>query len=538
MGGLPIFCGKLDGESAGMGKSLSKQLLKSTATVGGMTFISRVLGFIRDMVAAHFFGAGTGYDAFIVASKIPNFMRRLFAEGAFSQAFVPLLSEYRANRQPQEVEVFVNRVASCLAMVLFGVTIVGMLCAPLFIYVFAPGFANDLDPRFSLATQMLRITFPYLLLISLTAFCGGILNTYGRFSVPAFTPVFLNLSLIASALFLAPLFSEPVVALAWGVFIGGIIQLGFQFPFLKQLRLFPSFQWGWRDPGVRRLLTLMVPALLGVSVTQLNLALSAMFASFLPVGSVSWLYYAERLMEFPLGGFGVALATVVLPKLSSYHAKEKASEFSKTLDFGVRWVLLIGCPSALGLALLAGPLISTLFQSGRFGEMDVLASQSALIAYSTGIVGFMFVKILGSAYYAKQDIKTPVKIAMVIVVANIVLSLVLIKPLAHMGLALATGLCALLNGILLGVGLLKRKVYQLQPGWKVLLARLALALAGMTLFLLSFNPSMETWFLYTRMEKITALALLIVGGSLVYIAALFMTGLRVNHLLVKPAESS
>ncbi len=515
---------------------MSKELIKSTAVVGSMTFISRVLGFIRDMVAAHFFGAGSGYDAFIVASKIPNFMRRLFAEGAFSQAFVPILSEYKTTRSFTETRQLLDRVFGCLTLVLVGITALGVLCAPLLILVFAPGFSTVGDQRFTLATQMLEITFPYLLLVSLTAFSGGILNTFGRFSIPALTPALLNIALILCAIFLAPLLDEPVVALAWGVFLGGVLQLCFQVPFLLKLNLLPRPSVRWDDPGVRRILTLMFPALLGVSVNQLNLVVGSIFASFLPVGSVSWLYYAERLMEFPLGGFGVALATVVLPRLSAQHAKSAKDEFSKTVDFGVRWVMLIGFPAAVGLALLAGPLLTTLFQSGQFSETDVRYSQSALVAYSLGIVGFMFVKIFGSAYYAKQNIRTPVRIAMVVVVVNILLSVVFIKSLAHTGLALATALSAILNAILLGFGLVKRKLYVVQPGLRFLLLRLSLALVGMGAMIQYFNPTLEVWFSFTTVERVMALFMLIVSGGLAYIAILFTTGLRIEHLLVKSLE--
>ncbi len=284
---------------------MSKQLLKSTAVVSCMTFVSRILGFIRDMVAAHYFGAGSGYDAFIVASKIPNFMRRLFAEGAFAQAFVPLLSEYKAKKSETDLQQLLNRVSGCLSMVLIGVCIAGMLLSPFLIRLFAPGFAESTaDGRFLLASDLLKITFPYLFFISLTAFSGGILNSFGYFAVPAFTPVFLNIAMIVSAIFVAPFLAHPVGALAWGFLAGGIIQLLFQFPFLKAIGRLPKPSINWKDPGVRRLLWLMTPALLGVSVNQFNLMLSSIFASFLQSGSVSWLYYAERLMEFPLGALG------------------------------------------------------------------------------------------------------------------------------------------------------------------------------------------------------------------------------------------
>jgi putative peptidoglycan lipid II flippase len=513
---------------------MSIQLLKSTVVIGTMTLISRVLGFVRDMVAAHFFGAGVGLDAFIVASKIPNFLRRLFAEGAFSQAFVPVLSEYKVSRSPEEIHTFINRVAGCLTTVLSLVTVIGIVIAPLLIFLFAPGFATSSEGgRFELASDMLQITFPYLLFISLTAFAGGILNTYGKFAAPAFTPVFLNISMILTTLFLAPLSAEPVKALAWGIFGGGILQLLFQWPFLYKLKLMPRLEFNWKDPGVRRILKLMLPALLGVSVNQFNLMLSSVFASFLPVGSVSWLYYAERLMEFPLGGFGVALATVVLPRLSQQHAQSEHTAFSTTLDWGLRWVLLVGLPAALGLSLLAGPLLATLFQSGNFTGQDVLMSRPCLVAYAIGIMGFMCVKIFASAYYAKQDIKTPVRYALITVVANLIFSAAFIVPFSQMGLALATSLAALLNASLLAIGLIRRKIYTPQPGWWLLLSRLLLACLALSLFILFFNPTIEAWFSFDTFYRIKILAFLIIGGGIAYLGTLFATGLRVHHILVK-----
>jgi putative peptidoglycan lipid II flippase len=510
---------------------MSNQLLKSTTLVGNMTLISRILGYIRDMVAAHFFGASMGYDAFIVAFRIPNFMRRLFAEGAFSQAFVPTLSEYRANHSFAEVQHFINCVSGCLALIVAIVTVVGIVAAPLLIMIFAPGFAfTESGERLVLASQLLRITFPYLFFISLTAFAGSVLNCYERFAIPAFTPVFLNIMMILTTIGLAPYFAEPINALALGVLLGGIVQLFFQIPFLKKINLLPRFEFNWKDAGVRRILILMVPALLGVSVNQLNIALSSIFASFLPVGSVSWLYYAERLMEFPLGGFGVALATVVLPRLSRHHAKQETESFITTLDWGIRWIMLIGLPAAVGLGVLAGPLLTTLFQSGRFSEHDVLSSQTCLVSYAIGLMGFMCVKVFASAFYAKQDIKTPVRMAVITVIANIVLSICLVFPLAHTGLALATSLAALLNASLLGIKLFTRKMYQLQPGWGLLSLRIGIALFIMTSVLCYFNPTLSTWFLMSIKERILHLLLLVVGGALTYGMALFAVGLRAKHV--------
>lgn len=497
-----------------------------------MTLISRVLGFVRDLVSAHYFGASSGYDAFVVASKIPNFLRRLFAEGAFSQAFVPILSEYRVQQPHDDVQLFVNRVAGCLTLVLTLVTLLGMLFAPIFILLFAPGFATTGEgSRYTLASEMLRITFPYLLFISLTAFAGGILNSYGRFAVPAFTPVLLNIAVIVAAIFLSPHLAEPVTSLAWGILLGGVVQLFFQWPFLVRLKLLPRFEFNWKDKGVRRILLLMMPALLGVSVNQLNLMLSSIFASFLPAGSVSWLYYAERLMEFPLGGFAVALATVVLPKLAQHHSVAEHSRFEETLDWGLRWILLVGFPAALGLGLLAGPLLTTLFQSGKFTDYDVLMSTPCLMAYALGIMGFMCVKIFASAYYAKQDIKTPVKVAMLTVVANLVFSSAFIIPFAQMGLALATSLAAILNASVLAFILYKRKIFVPKSGWMSFMMQLFFACLAMGLVIYYFNPGTEEWFNFDIMQRIITLTFLILASGLAYIVTLFLAGLRVHHIV-------
>jgi len=511
---------------------MSIQLLKSTTIVSLMTLVSRVLGFLRDMVTAYLFGPSMGYDAFVIAFKIPNFMRRLFAEGAFSQAFVPILSEYKNQKDPGTTKQFIDHMAGNLMLILTGITALGVLIAPLWVLVFAPGFMQNPE-KYTLTTALLRITFPYLLFISLTAMAGGVLNTYGKFAVPAFTPVFLNISLILCAWLLSPYCDNPIQALAWGTFIGGIVQLLFQLPFLYRLGLLPKPQINWRDPGVKRVLYLMIPALLGVSVNQLNLLLSTLFASFLPTGSVSWLYYAERLMEFPLGGFGVALATVVLPSLSKQHANAEPQAFSQTVDWGLRWGILMGLPAAIGLGLMAGPLIVTLFKfdAGRFTQNDVLMTQQALAAYALGVPGFMLAKILASAYYARQNIKTPVKIAMATVAVNMLGNAILVYFLAHQGLALATSISALFNaGMLLGI-LVYRKWYTVQPGWLSYGTRLGLSGVAMASLLITLTPPLPIWFAWSVIERIQGLALLIAGGVLVYGAALWLTGVRKHHLL-------
>ena len=354
-----------------------------------MTLISRIMGFIRDVVLATIFGAGLAFDAFAFAFKIPNFMRRLFGEGAFSQAFVPVLAEYRTQRSHQEVREFINRIAGTLALALLFVIILAEIIAPFIIMVFAPGFIHD-PTRFQYATHMIRVTFPYLLLIGLTAFCGAILNTFSRFAVPAFTPVLLNFVMIAVALWWSPHAKVPIYVLAWGVLLGGVAQLLAQLPFLKRIQVFPMPKWQWRDPGVTRVLKLMVPALFGVSVAQISLLIDNFFASFLPAGSISWLYYSDRLTYLPLGVIGVALATVVLPNLSRHHSENSHEAYSKTVDWALRLVILVGMPAAVGLFILAGPLIATLFHHGAFTAVDVYMTRRSFWAVFVGVPLFFF----------------------------------------------------------------------------------------------------------------------------------------------------
>ncbi len=508
---------------------MAQGLFKSIASVGAMTFISRVLGFVRDMVIARVFGASAGADAFFVAFKIPNFLRRLFAEGAFSQAFVPVLSEYKTQRGHEEVKELVDHVSGALTGVLFLVTVAGVIAAPLLIWLFAPGFSAD-KSKFDLAVDMLRITFPYLLFISLTAFAGGILNAYGRFAVPAFTPVFLNLCMIAAALWLAPLMAEPVTALAWGVFAAGVVQLLFQWPYLRGLRLLPRPRWRRGHEGVKRILKLMLPVMFGSSVAQINLLIDTLIASFLVTGSVSWLYYSDRLVEFPLGIFGVALATVILPKLSQQHAQSSPETFSRTLDWGLRWVLVVGLPATVGLVVLAAPMLATLFYYGEFTRHDVLMSSYSLMAYSTGLLGFILVKVLASGFYSRQDTRTPVRCALAAMGANLVLNLVFVWHLAHAGLALATALAASLNAALLYRALRRTGAFHLQPGWRALLWRLSAASVAMGVLLWWGAGSLDDWAQWGASQRAWRLLLWIAAGAAVYAAVALAAGLRPRHL--------
>lgn len=505
-------------------------LAKSIAAVGSNTFLSRIMGFVRDLVVARVFGADAGTDAFFVAFKIPNFMRRLFAEGAFSMAFVPVLNEYKTYHSFPELKRFVDDVSGTLGAILLGVTMLGVLGAPLLILIFAPGFVGEADKQ-QLATEMLRLTFPYLMLISLTALAGGILNTYDRFGIPAFTPVLLNLSLIACALLLAPEMEQPIVALAWGVFIAGVAQLVFQVPFLWQIGLLPHPRVNFRDEGVRRIMKLMVPALFGVSVTQIGLLLNTLLASFLVTGSISWLYYGDRLMEFPLGILGVALGTVILPKLSRKHAEQSPQEFSRTLDWALRWVLLLGMPSAVGLLVLAGPMMAALFHSGEFTGEDVQMAARALMAYALGLIAFMGIKVLAPGFYARQDMKTPVKIAVVAVSANVLFSLILMFPLGHTGLALATTISAIVNAGLLLRGLLRQGVYRPPTGWYALLGRSLGACLVMGLVVWWGCGKTAEWLDMGTWERILRLFGWILSGGAAYTLALLTFGIRPRHFL-------
>ncbi|MCB1759179.1 MAG: murein biosynthesis integral membrane protein MurJ [Gammaproteobacteria bacterium] len=503
-------------------------MLRSLAKVGSNTLLSRVLGFVRDLVFAHMFGASAGTDAFFVAFKIPNFLRRLFAEGAFSVAFVPVLTEYKEKRGFEQLKRFIDRIAGTLGAVLLGITLLGVLGAPLLIVLFAPGFIGA-DEKLALASEMLRLTFPYLLFISLTALAGGILNAHNRFGVPAFTPVLLNISLISCALWLSPQMTHPIVALAWGVLFAGVAQMLFQVPFLRQLKLLPRFTFAPRDEGVKRVGRLMLPALFGVSVTQLNLLLDTLIASFLVTGSISWLYYSDRLMEFPLGVLGVALGTVILPSLSRNHAAESPEQFSVTIDWALRWALLLGVPAAVGLFILSGPMIATLFQSQVFTAEDVAMAQRSLMAYSLGLVAFILIKVLAPGYYARQDTRTPVRIAVIAMSANMALNIALVFPLAHAGLALATTLSASLNAFLLFRGLRRERVYLPQPGWLLLLLRGLLASALLGVLLYWGAGALDEWTQAGSSAKIWRLLTLIAGGAIAYFAALFLLGIRPRH---------
>ncbi len=510
-------------------------LLKALAAVSSMTLLSRILGFVRDAVIARIFGAGMMTDAFFVAFKIPNLLRRMFAEGAFSQAFVPILAEYKNRLGHDATKTLVDQVATALTLVLVIIALLGIFGAPWVAYISAPGFRAD-GEKFQLTVTLLRITFPYIVFISLVALAAGILNTHSKFSVPAFAPVLLNVAMIAAALWIAPYVNPPVLALGWGVALGGVLQLAWMLPHLKRLDLLPRPTTQFNDPGVRRIARLMAPALLGVSVAQISLLINTIFASFLATGSVSWLYYADRLMEFPAGMLGVALGTILLPSLAKHYADDSPAEYSKLLDWGLRLTLLLAFPASAALAVLAVPLITTLFHYGAFTALDVSMTQRALLAYSLGLLGLILVKVLAPGFYARQNIKTPVKVAIFTLVMTQLMNLAFYKPLGHAGLALSIGLAACLNAGLLLHLLKKHRVYQPQPGWFNYIWRVLLAVSLMAAVLFYAMGDAQWWLAAGFLDRIIRLSLLVGGGIALYFAALGAMGFRPRQFTRRAAE--
>ncbi len=490
-----------------------------------MTMLSRILGFVRDAIVARIFGAGMATDAFFVAFKLPNLLRRIFAEGAFSQAFVPILAEYKSQQGDEATRTFLAYVSGMLTLILALVTVAGMVAAPWVIMVTAPGFAATPE-RFELTSGLLRVTFPYILLISLTSMVGSVLNTWNRFSVPAFAPTLLNVSMIGFSLFAAPYFNPPVMALAWAVLVGGLLQLGYQLPHLKKIGMLVLPRLKWREPSVWRVMKLMGPAVLGVSVSQISLIINTIFASFLSEGAVSWMYYADRLMEFPSGVLGVALGTILLPSLAKSFASGNHDEYSRLMDWGLRLCFLLALPSAVALGILAQPLTVSLFQYGKFSAFDALMTQRALIAYSVGLMGLIVVKVLVPGFYSRQDIKTPVKIAIVTLILTQVMNLIFIGPLQHAGLALSIGLASCLNAGLLYWQLRKQDIFQPQPGWKGFLVRLLVAVIVMSLVLLGMLWWMPAWDDGNMTMRILRLLLVVVAGAGAYFATLALLGFR------------
>jgi putative peptidoglycan lipid II flippase len=520
-------------------KKSKNKLINSTIVVSSMTMLSRVFGLTRDVVFARFFGVSIVMDAFIVANRIPNMLRRFFAEGAFNQGFIPVIADYKESRTHAEVKLLVDSVAGTFGLILFIVSMIGVIMAPILVSIVAPGFIMD-SGRFDLASLMLRFTFPYLMFISLTAFAGGILNTYGRFSVPSFTPVILNITLILAAIFLAPKLDNPGLALAYAVFVAGIIQLIFQLPFLSKINLIPRPRWGINHEGVRRIGKLMAPAIFGSSVAQINILISGVIASMLVIGKISLLYYSDRIMELPLSLFGIALATVTMPFLSSQYAQKSMEKFAEVIDWSMRLVFLFVVPAAIGIFLLAEPMIAVIYYGGMFDQTNVEMTALSLKAFSIGLIGFSFVKILSPAYFAREDTKTPVKVGLICLMLNLVLGVSfayyltqLNYPGAHAGLALAISIAASLNAFLLYIGLRKNKIIQSGKNWLNFLFRIAIANFSMFLCLSFFEQPLSWWISLELLHRSFWLLLAIVTSMLVYFSALFLSGIKLDILKFK-----
>ena len=528
---------------------MSKKLIKSGMIVSVMTLVSRVLGLVRDVVIANVMGAGAMSDVFLLANKIPNFLRRLFAEGAFAQAFVPVLSEFQVKDEQeakenaqqnnhQQTRLLIAQVSGTLGVIVSIVTLFGVIASPVIVMLFGTGWfvdwLNDAPggEKFTLASNLLAITFPYLWFISFAALTGAVLNTMGRFAVGAFTPVLLNVAIIAMAIFGSPYTQSPAHALAWGVFLGGLIQFLFQIPFMYRAGMLVKPKWAWHSEGVTKIRKLIVPALFGVSVTQINLLLDTVIASFLITGSISWLYYADRLLEFPLGLFGIGIATVILPSLSKLHSKNSPAEFRATLDWGIRVISLFGWPALAGLMVLAQPIIMVLFMRGEFDQQTVIQVSMALFAYLSGLLSFMFIKILAPGYYARQDTKTPVKIGIVAMVANMAFNLMLAPFIGYVGLALATTLSATLNAWLLYRGLKASGVYDLSTKTLFFIGKLMLSAIVMALVVNQLSSDFDVWLAMGFLQQVQQLSLCIGLGVVSYLVMIIILGIRLSDFKV------
>lgn len=500
-------------------------LLKALSTVSGMTLLSRITGLVRESLKAVLFGAGVQMDAFEAAFRLPNILRRMFAEGAFSQAFVPILAEYQRQRGVEATRDLVGRVGTLLAVALLVVTVIGIIAAPWLVYLLAAGFERT-SGKVELTSDLIRIVFPYIVFVSLVSLAGGILNVHRRFAVPAFTPVLLNLSIIGAAIFLAPRVDPPIMALAWGVAIGGIAQLVLQIRPLYELGMLPRPSFHWRDEGVQRVLRAMGPALLGVSAAQISALINTQLAAWLGDGRISWITYADRLMEFPSALLGVAIGTVLLPSLAKHHSDSDDARYSDLLDWGLRLALLLALPAALALWLIAVPLISTLYQYGRFTTDDLWQVRAALLGYSVGLTALILVKILAPGFYARQNLKTPVKIAFLSVLVALALALVLMRPLGHAGLTLATSLGACVNAGLLFAFLYRRRHYVPRDGWVAFIAKVGVALGVLGAVLLAVAGPSSFWLAASPWARVGRLAVVIAAGAFVYFATLYVLGFR------------
>ena len=500
-------------------------LFKALARTSSMTMISRLLGLVREYMNAHQFGAQGAMDAFVIAFRLPNLFRRIFAEGAFSQAFVPILAEYKTQQGDDAAREFLADIAGWLTLALAAFTLLGVIGAPVAVKLLASGFQ---DGRFDLTVALTRITFPYILLISLSSLVGGVLNTWNRFSVPAFTPALLNISMIGCGYLLSPYFSQPIYALAISVALGGVLQLGYQLPYMRQIGMLTWPRLRRHSPGVSRVLKLMVPAIFGVSAPQISIMLNSNFASHLPEGSVSWMNYADRFMELPNGVLAVALGTILLPSLAKLQAAQKHDEYSAMLDWGLRLCWLLALPATVAMGVIAEPIIATLFLSHKFATHDVLMTAHALSAYAVGLMGLVSIKILAPAYYARQDFKTPVKIGFASVAITQLLNVAFLSftPLAHAGLALSISLGGCVNAGLLYMGLRRSGVYRPAAGWPRFLLQLLLAVSIMAAVIGVLKVALGGWLSGHVLLRVSKLGMVIIAGAVTYFAALYAMGYR------------
>ena len=516
---------------------MSLKVLKSVSIVGSMTLLSRISGLIRDVIFANILGDKAVADIFFVAFRVPNFFRRIFAEGAFSAAFVPVFTEYRENRTAEETSGFLQLTIGRLGLTLLILSFLGILLAPYLVIVMATGFVGDTE-KYNLAVEATRITFPYIFFMSFVAMAGGMLNTCGRFAAPAATSVLLNVCLISAALFLVPRMSSSPIALSVGVLVAGVVQLLFQIPFLKRekLTMRPRIKArpedGVANEGVMKVFKLILPAIFGVSVAQINVVVNTVLASFLVTGSISWLYYSDRLMEFPVGVFGIALGTAMLPHLSKMHAMNSEESFAETLDWAARWVFLVCIPCTVGLILLALPMVSTVYYHGDFTENGAKMTAFSLIAYSIGMTAIVMVKVLAPGFYARQNTKTPVRVAMISTVLNIVFCLILISPMKHVGLALSAALSSIFNAVMLFLVLKRENIFVIQTGWLLFLCRTVIASTLMGCFLWWYRGDVNLWLEFSVWERIIKLCFLVISGGLVYLISLWVLGLKPTALIL------
>ena len=535
----------MQGDRAAAGATLAPvSLFKAASTVSLLTLASRITGLARDLLMAASFGANGLTDAFNVAFRIPNLFRRLFAEGAFSQAFVPALAHTRQRDGDQATHRLVDNVATVLTWTLLITCVLGVAGSPILVWALASGLRQE-PHNFEAAVLMTRWMFPYIGFMSMVALSAGILNTWRRFALPAATPVLLNLAMIAAAWLGAPWFGrmgiEPIYAMAGGVILGGVLQLGVQFPALKRVGLMPnigpgwsSLRAAWSDPGTRNVAQLMLPALLGVGVAHVSILINTQIASYLTPGSVTWLWYADRLMEFPTAMLGVALGVVLTPQLSAAKASGDALKYSAMLDWGLRLVVLLTVPCSVALLVFAQPLVATLFHYGAFKDSDVIQVALALAGYGAGLLGLVAIKVLAPGFYASQDIRTPVRIAIVVLVITQLLNIALVPLLRHAGLALSIGLGALINATWLLVGLRKRGSYQPAPGWGVFALQVLAASALLAVFLMWASASFSWIGLRAEsLKRVGLLALMMLGSALVYFSALWAAGLKLKQFVAR-----